>query len=245
VKNNYQFLWVNVSPAFKVFHRSLFDYLAQDFEIGLWEYHQTLDEPSTMSKAEELLHEYIKNSEQSVHLIGHGMSGSLALRYARSYPANIASLSLLSVPVQPAIDWQSYYYYHLRSLPYERACILKLIDSSLFPDACSGCIQHVANRLAKDLLEAPSDHSLWKFDLLPQGGVEMPLLLAAAEDDVIAKGVLFSDWLNHLKLEDEIWHYPTGGHFFHHWQTANVGKQIQEFWQQSLLPQKSLASALS
>jgi pimeloyl-ACP methyl ester carboxylesterase len=245
MKRDYQFLWVNVSPSFKVFHRNLFDYLAQDFEIGLWEYHQTLDESSTMSKAEELLHKYLSHSQQPVHLIGHGMSGTLAWCYARSHPEKVASLSLLSVPVQPAIDWQSYYYYHLRSLPYERSCILKLIASSLFPDACPGCIQHVANRLAKDLLEAPSDHSLWKFDLLPQGGVEMPLLLAAAEDDVIAKEVLFTDWLNYLQLEDEIWHHPSGGHFFHHWHPEDIGRQIQEFWQQSRSPQKSLVAALS
>jgi pimeloyl-ACP methyl ester carboxylesterase len=245
MKHDYQFLWINVSPALKIFHRNLFNYLAKDFKIGIWEYHQTVDESSTMSNAQDLLHEYISNSEQPVHLIGHGMSGTLALRYARSHPKNVASLSLLSVPVQPAIDWQSYYYYHLRSLPYARSCILRLMASSLFPEACPGCIQHVANRLDRDLLEAPSDHSLWKFDLLPQGGVEMPLFLAAAEDDVIAKGILFTDWLEHLKQEDEICHHKTGGHFFHHWQTAAVGLQIQEFWQQSLSPQRSLVSALS
>jgi pimeloyl-ACP methyl ester carboxylesterase len=245
MKHNYQFLWVSVSPALKVFHSNLFNYLARDFEIGLWEYHQTIDEPSSMVNAQELLHEFINNSPEPVHLIGHGMSGTLALCYARCYPEKVASLSLLSVPVQPAIDWQSYYYHHLRSLPYERQCILNLIAGSLFPDACPGCVQNVTKRLARDLVEAPADHSLWKFELLPHGGVEMPLLLAAAEDDVIAKGVLFTDWLNYLQLEDEIWHHQTGGHFFHHWHHEDVGQQIQEFWQKSRSPQRSLVSVLS
>jgi pimeloyl-ACP methyl ester carboxylesterase len=133
----------------------------------------------------------------------------------------------------------------LRSLPYERQCILNLIAGSLFPDACPGCVQNVTKRLARDLVEAPADHSLWKFELLPHGGVEMPLLLAAAEDDVIAKGVLFTDWLNYLQLEDEIWHHQTGGHFFHHWHHEDVGQQIQEFWQKSRSPQRSLVSVLS
>jgi pimeloyl-ACP methyl ester carboxylesterase len=242
MKTDTQFLWVNINPAFQVFHRHLFDYLTTDFKINLWEYHQTLDEASSMSQAQNLLHDFISNHQQPVHLIGHGMSGSLALRYARSYPHQVASISLLSVPVQPAIDWHAYYYYHLRSLPYERTCILRLIAHNLCPNADKGWLPDIAHRLARDLVEAPSDHSLWKFDLLPQGGVQMPLLLAAAEDDVIAKNMLFTDWLRYLKLEDKIWHYPTGGHFFHHWQAATVGKQIKEFWQQASTPQYSTAA---
>ena len=228
-----KFLWVSTSPSLKYFHRRLLNNLSKVARIEFWEYYQTLDEGSSVDSAINLLDEYLStNSDCPIHLIGHGVGGAVALGYARKYPARVTSLTLLSVAVQPAIDWHSYYYAQLRSLPYNRECILRSIASNLFPHTCVNQIRDLVDRLGRDLVESPSNHSLFRLDILAEGGVEMPLMICGSQDDSVISSPTLYGWNSYLKSTDKIWRSATGGHFFHHFHPELVSYQIQDFWQQ-------------
>jgi pimeloyl-ACP methyl ester carboxylesterase len=223
-------LWVSASPSLKYFHRRLLNSLAKVAEIELWEYFQTLDEGSSIDSGINLLREHLSESSQPVHLIGHGIGGTIALGYARMYPAQVASLTLLSVAVQPAIDWHSYYYAQLHLMPSSRDCVLRSIASNLFPHTSASHIRDLVDRLNRDLVEAPSNHSLFRLDTLAIGSVTMPLMVCASQDDPVITASALYGWNNYLKSSDTIWRSSTGGHFFHHYHAELTSYQIQQFW---------------
>ena len=225
-----KFIWVSASPSLKYFHRRLLNSLSKVVELEFWEYYQKLDECSSIDGGIRLLHEYLATLATPIHLIGHGIGGVIALGYARMYPTKIASLTLLSVAVQPAIDWHSYYYTQWRSLPTSRDCILRSIASSLFPNACSIHIRDLIGRLERDLVEAPSNNSLFRLGILEEGSVVMPLMVCGSQDDPVISSRALSAWHNYLKPVDKIWQSATGGHFFHHFQSELVSERIQNFW---------------
>ncbi len=227
-----KFIWVSASPSLKYFHRRLLSNLSKVVKVEFWEYYQTLDEGSSIEGAVNLLQAYLSDLDAPVHLIGHGIGGAIALSYARSYPIKVASLTLLSVAVQPGINWHSYYYAQLQSLPLSRKCLLKSISGNLFPDTCARHVCDLVDRLERDLIEAPSNHSLFRLDILAEGGVEMPVMICGAQDDPVITSTDLSGWTNYLKPTDKIWQTPTGGHFFHHTHFELASDRIYRFWQQ-------------
>jgi pimeloyl-ACP methyl ester carboxylesterase len=233
MKDRSKFLWISANPSLKQFHRRLLNVLSATVEIEFWEYFQTLDEGSSIDKAIELLHEYIVNNGVRVNLIGHGIGGVIALEYARKYPDRVCSLALLSVAVQPAITWHSYYYSQLRSMPSDRYCTLRAIAINLFPYNCASYIHSLVERLERDLVEAPSNHSLFHLDVLAEGGVKMPLAICGSDTDPVVSTSTLSGWNQYLKPSDLSHSYPTGGHFFHHFHPELVGHHIRHFWQKS------------
>jgi pimeloyl-ACP methyl ester carboxylesterase len=230
-----KFLWISASPSLKYFHRRLLNHLSKVVKIEFWEYYQTLDESSSIDGAIKLLHEHLSTVDTPTHLIGHGIGGTIALGYARMYPAKVASLTLLSVAVQPEINWHSYYYDRLWSLSSNRQCILKSISTELFPDTCARHVCDLVERMERDLVESPSNHSLFRSNTLPEGGVEMPLMICTSQSDPIINSYAACGWQNYLKSVDKIWRIPTGGHFFHHVHSELVNDCIQDFWRK-LLP---------
>jgi pimeloyl-ACP methyl ester carboxylesterase len=232
-------LWVSASPSLKYFHRRLLNSLSKVVEIEFWEYYQTLDEGSSIDGAIELLEEYLSQSDTPIHLIGHGIGGVIALGYARKYPPKVASLTLLSVAVQPGNNWHSYYYNQLQSFPCDRNYMLRSVAIDLFPGICSTHIQDLADRLERDLLEAPSNCSLFKLDILPKGGVDMPVMICGSKDDPVITSPALYGWKSHFKTGGNIWRSATGGHFFHHFHSELVSNRIQQFWQ-TLEPEKVL-----
>ncbi len=225
-------LWVSASPSLKYFHRRLLNSLSKVVEIEFWEYYQTLDEGSSIDGAIDLLQEYLSsNSDVPIHLIGHGIGGVIALGYARKHPPKVASLTLLSVAVQPGNNWHSYYYTQLQSFPCDRHYMLRSIAIDLFPGICSTHIQDLAERLERDLLESPSNCSLFKLDILPKGEVDMPVMICGSKDDPVITSSALYDWRSHFKSGSNIWRADTGGHFFHHFHSELVSDRIQQFWQ--------------
>jgi pimeloyl-ACP methyl ester carboxylesterase len=225
-------IWISASPSLKQLHLRLLNSLSKTVEIEFWEYHQSLDEGSSIDVAVKLLHKYLANIIRPVHLIGHGIGGEIALSYARLYPAKISSLTLLSVAVQPAINWHSYYYSQLRSFPSSRECILRSIAVNLFPYGCTSHIHGLVERLERDLVEAPSSHSLFQLNIASECGVDVPLLICGSQDDpVITKSALLG-WENYFKSSDSIWCATSGGHFFHHFNAEVVSTKIHSFWRQ-------------
>ncbi|WP_310485248.1 alpha/beta hydrolase [Chamaesiphon sp. VAR_48_metabat_403] len=224
-------LWVSASPSLKYFHRRLLNSLSKIVEIEFWEYYQTLDEGSSIDGAIDLLKEYLSQSDEPIHLIGHGIGGVIALGYARRYPPKIISLTLLSVAVQPGHNWHSYYYTQLQSFPGDRNYMLRSVAIDLFPGICSTHVQDLADRLERDLVEAPSNCSLFRLDILPKCGVDMPVMICGSQNDPVITSPALYGWNSYFKTGDKIWRSTTGGHFFHHFHSELVSCQIQRFWQ--------------
>jgi pimeloyl-ACP methyl ester carboxylesterase len=237
--DRHKFLWISASPSLKYFHRRLLNHLSKAVKIEFWEYYQTIDESSSINGAVELLHAYLSTVDTPIHLIGHGIGGTIAMSYAQMYPTKVASLTLLSVAVQPAINWHSYYYDRLWSLPYSRQCVLQSISSELFPDTCARHVCDLVERMERDLVESPSSHSLFSSNMLPEGGVEMPMMICTSQADPVITSHAACGWNNYLKLTDKIWRIPTGGHFFHHVHSELVNYQIRDFWRK-LVPDVAL-----
>jgi pimeloyl-ACP methyl ester carboxylesterase len=230
--NRSKFLWVSASPSLKYFHRPLLNNLSTSIAVEVWEYCQTLDESSSIDRAVELLQTYLSLSTDPVHLIGHGIGGTIALMYARTYPRQVVSVTLLSVAVRPGINWHSYYYDRLWSLADRREQILQAIASDLFPANCDRYINDLLARMERDLVESPSSHSLFRSSILPAGGVEMPLLIFTSQVDPVIPAAAASGWTNYLKPIDKSWQISTGGHFFHYVHSELVSYHIQKFWQE-------------
>jgi pimeloyl-ACP methyl ester carboxylesterase len=228
-----QFLWIGTNPSLQCFHRRILGVLDQEFPLKYWAYSQTPDEPGSLEVALGLLHDFIKTSDHPMHLIGHGLGGVLALSYARRYPGRVASVVLISVAAQPIITWQTYYYQQLVMSHCRRSTVLQLVASQISRIFCPRYVRHLADRLDRDLLEAPSSTSLLEQDVpLSQGSIPQPLLVCGAVDDPVLIGSTFSDWSHYLKPGDRIWHQPEGGHFFHHQYADQVGMKVRDFWRQ-------------
>jgi pimeloyl-ACP methyl ester carboxylesterase len=226
-------LWVNASPSLKVFDLPLQNFLSKYYKVARWDYIQTLDEASCFDTGVLLLYDFfLKSYTTQVHLIGHGISGVLALLFARQYPWRIRTLTLLGVAPQPGRTWHSYYYAQRRLfINSTREFILASCVSYLFGDNPPYSVKTIAGALAKDLEASPCMHSLLKTMAFPETGVSVPLMVCGSNNDSIVKAPDLLSWLEYLKPGDVIYQCSGGYHFFHYYHSQYIGKQILEFWQ--------------
>ena len=223
-------LWVNVSPSLRRFDLPLVNLLSKEISLGEWEYRQTSDEPTSPTIAMALLHDYLKICDRPLHLLAHGMGGLVIWLYAHRYPERVRSLTLLSVGVNPAIDWQAYYYNQLGRLPYFRKTVLMQVVQALFDCHCRGTAIKFQQALERDLLTSLSPHSLYKqVDFFP-ARVAAPLLVCGGDKDVVIDGDLLEGWQPWLKDCDRLRLCAEGNHFFHYFAPEVVREQIVDFW---------------
>lgn len=224
-------VWLTASPSLKYFDRPLLKYLSRHLNIAQWEYIQSLDESSCINRAADLLNSYLQHRDSPIHLIGHGISGVVALTFARRYPSLVQSLTLLAVSAKPAMTWHSNYYMQRQILPLSREQVLAQSAQSLFGKHPPCPMKKLVNALDRDLKESPHLDSLFKPVKLPQGGVSMPLMVCGSQTDSVVHPPALQEWKNWLKPEDKLWECPDGYHFFHYFYPEEVGEQILSFWQ--------------
>jgi pimeloyl-ACP methyl ester carboxylesterase len=229
-------LYLSVSPHLQVFDRPLLQFLAQHLAIAQWDAQQTLDEPCSLDAAIVLLHDYLKHQHQPIHLVGHGISGLLALLYAQRYPERVQSLTLLSVGAYPAVDWQMHYYVQRNLLPCSRQMLLTRMVDILF-----GCSSQVITKALVKILEQDLDHSLSPHSLvrclsLAPIRVAVPLLICGSVDDVVIDPHQLNSWQQYCNqdVESKLWICPGGRYFFHYFYPEQTGEQMLNFWK--LLP---------
>jgi pimeloyl-ACP methyl ester carboxylesterase len=222
-------LWLNVSPAFARFDQKLLGSLARYVEVAHWAYRQTPDEPSSLDIAVTLLHDFLKGHDRAVHLLGHGTGGLVGLLYARQNPHRVKSLTLLSVGVNPMVDWQAHYYAQLKQLPCPRQQVLTQMVYSLFGYQARPLLPGWVNLLEQDLICSPSPHSLLRRASLGPGSVAVPLLVCGGEDDAIVDPTQLEGWRPWLTEGDRMACFP-GRHFFPAAQPQPVANQILSFW---------------
>ncbi|MEL6491232.1 MAG: alpha/beta hydrolase [Cyanobacteria bacterium J06621_3] len=218
-------LWLSVSPHLKCFDRRLLAQLAKTHPVRTWEYAQTVDEPCCIDSVVKALHQYVSerttverqsgHPDYKVHLLGHGISGVMALMYARCYPERVASLTLLSVNAQAAINWQAHYYALRQLLPCGREVILAQMARMLFGHQPRRFSKALAQLLANDLDRSMSLHSLAYNTEIPIGATSVPLLVCNGEQDSIVQAQRATLWRKHMKSGDRLWQCPEGYHFFH------------------------------
>jgi pimeloyl-ACP methyl ester carboxylesterase len=233
-------LWLNVSPALQRFDRPLLNTLAEQLSIAQWQYYQTVDEPTSLDIALTLLHDYLKTCDRPLHLVGHSTGGLLGLLYARRYPERVRSLTLLSVGVHPAVDWQAHYYVQRQMLLVSREIVLTQTVYNLFGCQCPGMTQKLTQTLKQDLISSLSPHSLYQRVSIPPGGVSVPMLVCGSQNDVAIDSNLLLGWQPWLKPSDRLWQCSNGRYFFHYFYPQQVSEQLVDFWNSlSLHPQLS------
>lgn len=231
-------LWLSVSPHLKCFDRRLLAQLVKTHPIRTWEYSQTVDEPCCIDSVVEALHEYVSDRaaleqrsgqpDYKVHLLGHGISGVVALMYARCYPKHVASLSLLSVNAKPAVNWQAHYYALRQLLPCSREVILTQMARMMAGHQPQRFSKALAQLLANDLDSSMSLHSLAHDVEIPIGATDIPLLVCNGEQDSIVQAQRAALWRQCMKPGDRIWQCPEGRHFFHFHHAELVSKILTE-----------------
>ncbi|OKH54536.1 hypothetical protein NIES2101_06910 [Calothrix sp. HK-06] len=232
-------LWLTTSPELKYFNNALLRHLSRQTSIDQWEYHQKPDDPNSLAVAVTLLHDYLKTRKKPVNLIGHSIGGLLGLLYAREHKERVKSLTLLSVGVNPGIDWHSHYYVQRKLLPCSREFILKHMVQTLFGYQNECACQKLITMLDRDLNNSASPHSLYGHASIPPIPVSVPLLVCGCQDDVIVDLQQIQGWQNLFSSDDttkqasptiRLWQCPQGGHFFHHFYPDTVAKEITRFW---------------
>ncbi|MCU0523263.1 MAG: alpha/beta hydrolase [Elainella sp. Prado103] len=240
-----QAIWINVSPSFKFLSQPLLHYLSHHTTIACWDYHQTPDEPCSLDTAINLLHDYLQCCDQPLHLMGHSTGGLISLLYARKYPARVKSLSLLSVGMHPAVDWQAHYYVQRQLLSCPRELILTQMVDHLFGSHIRMPVHRLVKILEQDLDYSLSPHSLFKRNSIASGNVEVPLLVCGGEDDIVVDQNHLGGWKDSLKPCDRLWVCPNERHFFHFCRPRAVSQTITTFWESLSNPlQPSLSSRM-
>jgi pimeloyl-ACP methyl ester carboxylesterase len=224
-------VWINANPSFKQFDGRIIRYLSQQVPIAYWEYHQELDEASSLEIALTLLCDYLKSKSQPVNLIGHGTGGLIGLLYARKYPQRVKSLTLLGVSSAPAIDWQAHYYQMRKLLPCSQEIILARMVQMMFGHQNPNNTKRLVKILKQDLYTAPTAHSAYQLDRIESGGVLMPMMICGSNNDGISDRSAIQGWSDYLKADDLIWTSPEGHHFFHYFFPEYTGRKIIKFWQ--------------
>lgn len=226
-------LWLVANPQLKRFDKRLCERLNQQASIQYWEYCQTADEPCCLDTAITLLHEYLQQQSQPLHLIGHGFSGVIGLLYTRQYPQHVRSLTLLSVGDKPAYGWHAYYYSLRQSLQCSRAGVLHKMAGLLFGPQPIPRAAGIAKVLARVLDSELAPHSLGHCSSVAPGGIAPPLLLCHGSYDVVLDASTQVLWRQWLKPSDRLWSCPNGRHFFHYEYPHRCSQIISDFWQQT------------
>lgn len=231
-------LWLNVSPSFQGFDRPLLNHLAQHTTIARWDYTQTLDEPLSFEAALVLLHDYLKHRDRPIHLLGHSTAGWLALLYASQHPERVRSLTLLSVGVNPAVDWQAHYYAQRRLVPCDQQTILRQMVYCLLGCPPKDTTDTLVNLLEQDLYQSLSPHHLVRSVHSSPIAVEVPLLVCGSVDDRVIDPNQLQGWQSQLRQPDSrLWICPGGRYFFHYFYPQQVSEEISQFWHTVRLPQ--------
>ena len=223
-------LWIDLQPSLYCLFKRSAQTLSQHFEVKRWSFENDLDESCDVNVVHSLLRQTIENSSVPLHLVGHGLSGTIAYLYAHKYPKNIASVSLLSVDVQSTNQWSSHYQCMRSQLSCSRHQILSHL-SRLLINTQTDDVQNIMTRLlAKcldndfvngSIIQNPKISNLSKIDT--------PILVINGENDFVVDGNNYQRWQQHLKPGDCYQKIKNGRHFFPFEEWRKTSKMMEAF----------------
>jgi pimeloyl-ACP methyl ester carboxylesterase len=245
-------LWLTLNPSLKRLDQRLLCHLSRRTKVHRWEYVQTVDEPCCTETVLALLHETITAQNQPLHLLGHGINGALALLYARRYPQQVRSLTLLSVAGHPGVTWHSHYYAMRALLPCDRQMLLLQVARMLLGPICPAALKALGKLLESDLDGGFAPHSLANTTPMAGGPITTPLLVCFGQQDIIIDPYNRRQWSSQFTAHESalkhghqskprFWECPEGHHFFHFEAPGRVAAQIWDYWS-SLAPQAEIAT---
>ncbi|WP_055075054.1 alpha/beta fold hydrolase [Pseudanabaena sp. 'Roaring Creek'] len=240
-----QVVGICTSQALRRFDLPLLRSLSRQQAIAQWEYCQNPDEPIDLNVAIAALHEYLQTCTKSVHLVGHGIAGLVGWLYARQYPEQVRSLTLLSVGVNLATSWHSHYYEQRQLIACSRETMLARTAFYLFGYRDKEMLHWLADLLKQDLDNSLIPHSLYAPTYIAPTPIAVPMLVCGASDDYVIGGGgenSYQKWQLHLKDSDRLWISKQGKHFFHYSQWEPLSKQIRSFWNSLALTNTAMAS---
>ena len=144
-------LWIDLQPSLYCLLKRTTQSLGQHFEVQRWSFEHDLDESCDVEVVHNLMRHTIENSSHPVHLVGHGISGTIAYLFAEKYPNNISSVSVLSVDTHSSNQWTSHYQSMRSQLPCSRFHILSHLSRLLVDRKTETIVNIMARLLAKCL----------------------------------------------------------------------------------------------
>ena len=116
-------LWIDLQPTLHCLNKRVAQLLSRTFSVQRWSFQHDLDESCSVATVHDLLRQTLVASPEPMHLVGHGISGTVACLFAEKYPDLVKSLTLLSVILSqpttgPLTTWTCGVNCHLQGKPF-------------------------------------------------------------------------------------------------------------------------------
>ena len=225
-----QILWIDLQPSLYCLFKRTAQSLGQHFKVKRWSFEHDLDESCDIEIVHGLMRHTIENSSDPVHLVGHGISGTIAYLYAQNYPKNISSVSVLSVDTRSTNQWTSHYQSMRSQLPCSRFHILSHLGRLLVENQTEQVSSIITRLLAKCLDNDFVYGSIVKSQLITNlNKIEVPVLVINGEQDFVIDEQSEIRWFHYLKPGDCYQRIVNGRHFFPFTQWSQTAKMIGSF----------------
>ena len=223
-------LWIDLQPSLYCLFKRTAQSLGQQFEVKRWSFEHDLDESCDIEIVHSLLKQTISNSSDRVHLVGHGISGTIAYLYAQKYPENILSASVLSVDTHSINQWTSHYQRMRSQLPCSRYHILSHL-SSLMVNNDTEQVRNIVTRLLAKCLDNDFVYgSIIKSQRIENvNKANVPILVINGEKDFVVDEQSYGRWKHYLKPGDCYRKIANGRHFFPFTEWSQTSNMIKTF----------------
>ena len=241
---NSKILWIDLQPSLYCLFKRTAQTLGQRLGVRRWSFEHDPDESCDIDVIHCLLRETIENSPEPVHIVGHGLSGTIAYLYARKYPKNISSISLLSVDIQSNNQWTSHYQSMRSQLPCSRFHILSHL-SRLLIDTHADHVQIIISKLLAKCL----DNDFVNGSIIQNSRIDdlekikIPILVINGSKDFVVDSHSRNRWQQHLKPGDCYREINNGRHFFPFSEWSDTAQMIETFI--DMVPEKNSFLAAS
>ena len=222
--------WIDLQPSLYCLFQRTAQTLGQEHEVKRWSFEHGPDESCDAAVVHSLLRQTIESSTSPVHLVGHGISGSIAYLYAQEYPKNISSVTVLSVDIQSTNHWASHYQRMRSQLPCSRFHILSHL-SRLLVDIQTEQVDQIATRLLEKCLDNDFVYgSIFKSQTITNlRKSSVPILVINGEKDFVIDEHSYGRWRHHLKPGDCYQKINNGRHFFPFTEWRETARMIESF----------------
>ena len=236
--NTSQILWIDLQPSLYCLFKRTAETLGKHFKVKRWAFEHDLDESCDLEIVHSLLRQTIENCSTPFHLVGHGISGTIAYLYAQRYPKNISSVSVLSVDTRSTNQWTSHYQSMRSQLPCSRFHILSHL-SSLLVNRNSEQVENIVTKLLARCL----DNDFVYGSIINTQTIEninkanVPILVINGEKDFVVDEQSYDRWKYYLKPGDCYQNIANGRHFFPFTEWRQTSYMIESFIK--MVPEKS------
>ena len=223
-------LWIDLQPTLHCFNQPLTRRLVKNRAIKRWSFQHELDEACSIETIHSLMLETINNGKEKFHLMGHGISGTIAHLFACKYPDAAHSVTLLSADTAITNQWTSHYLKMRSQLPCSRDKILLHLSSQIFGSNLSKKYPIFASLLAKCLDEEYIFGSIAsQIRLGSLKASDVPTLVINGNNDFVVDRNAKTRWEEQLKPGDHYRSMENARHFFQYQQANQTTDVIESF----------------